>query len=283
MIAAGERLLQGWGLETIRAPHLTDLHPRANYLAGRDEDRAADLSWAWTDPDIDAIFCVRGGYGAIRVIDHLDVDALAAARPKPFFGSSDITVLHDYWQQRLEVPTWFAPMIATPDLQDSADNIESLRRAVLGEGPCELASDEATRALIPGTARGELTGGNLSLLAMGTGSDPSMVGRADGRIVFLEEIHESPYRIDALMQILLRSGYFDHAVGVALGMWVDCGPSYEIRALMKELLEPLGIPVAWGMRLGHGPKVSSFPIGRGVVATLTADERTRLEFDPIGR
>lgn len=283
MIAAGERLLRSWGLEPVRAPHLSEVHPRANYLAGTDEHRAADLTWAWTDPDVDAIFCVRGGYGAIRVIDHLDFDALAAARPKPMFGSSDITVLHDYWQQRLGVPTWFAPMIATPDLQDSSDNIEALRRAVLGDGPCELASDSFTRTLLPGSARGELTGGNLSLLAMSTGSDPAMQGRADGRIVFLEDVHESPYRIDALMQLLLRSGYFDGAVGVALGMWVDCGPGYEIRALMHELLEPLGVPVVWGMRLGHGPRVSSFPIGRGVVARLSADEHPRLEFDPFPR
>lgn len=279
-VAKGESLLRSWGLEPVRGPHALDRHARASdYLAGSDEARAEDLSWAWTDPTIDGVFCVRGGYGAIRVLDHLDAERLAAAEPKPLYGSSDITALHEYWQQRLGVPSWFTPMIATGDLQNSPENIEALRRAVLGEGAWEVASDAETATIVPGAAHGELTGGNVSLLAMSVGSHPSTVGRADGRIVLLEEIHESPYRLDGLMQILLRSGYFDGAVGVGLGTWVDCGPIDEIRALMEELLAPLGVPVVWGLRFGHGPKVSSFPIGRGVTATLTADERPRLELD----
>lgn len=274
-----EALLRSWGLEPVRGAHALDRHERASgYLAGSDVDRAADLSWAWTDPSIDGIFCLRGGYGAIRVLDHLDPEALAAARPKPLFGSSDITALHEFWQQRLGVPSWFTPMIATRDLLDSPGNVAALRAAVLGERPWELLSDDETVTLVPGKATGEVTGGNLSLLVMSTASHPSTIGRAKGRIVLLEEIHESPYRLDGLMHILLRSGYFDGAVGIGLGTWVDCGPLDEIRALMTELLTPLGIPVVWGLRFGHGPDVSSFPIGRGVTATLTAGEQPTLAF-----
>lgn len=276
----GEALLRSWGLEPVLGAHALDRHERASgYLAGSDADRAADLSRAWTDPSIEGIFCLRGGYGAVRLLDHLDTEALAAARPKPLYGSSDITALHEFWQQRLGVPTWFTPMIATRDLLDSPGNVAALHAAVMGERRWELASDDETATLVSGEARGEVTGGNLSLLAMSTGSHPSVVGRAEGRIVLLEEIHESPYRLDGLMQILLRSGYFDGAVGVGLGTWVDCGPLDEIRALMTELLTPLGIPVVWGLRFGHGPDVSSFPIGRGVTATLTADEQPALAFD----
>ncbi|MBN9613828.1 MAG: LD-carboxypeptidase, partial [Actinobacteria bacterium] len=244
LVDAGEALLRSWGLEPVRGPHVLDRHERASgYLAGSDEARTEDLSWAWTDPEIDAVFCVRGGYGAIRLLDHLDAEALVAASPKPLYGSSDITALHEYWQQRLGVPTWFTPMIATNDLQDSPGNIEALRSAVLGDRPWELASDTQTATLVAGEAPGEVTGGNLSLLAMSTGSHPSTQGRAAGRIVLLEEVHESPYRIDGLMQILLRSGYFEGAVGVGLGTWEDCGPLDEIRALMVELLAPLDVPV----------------------------------------
>lgn len=276
----GERLLESWGLVPVRGEHVLDRHSRAEgYLAGSDEARAADLTWAWTDPEIDGIFCVRGGYGAIRIIDHLDERVLAEASPKPIYGSSDITAIHEFWQQRLGVPSWFTPMIATGDLQDSPGNIEALRRAVLGEGRWEVASDEETQTIAGGTASGELTGGNVSLLAMSVGSHPSTLDRTAGRIVLLEEIHESPYRLDALMQILLRSGYFDGAVGVGLGTWVDCGPLDEIRALMDELLSPLGVPVVWGLRFGHGPDVSSFPIGIGVTATLVADYEPRLVLD----
>lgn len=275
-----EQLLRSWGLEPVRGQHVLDRHERASgYLAGSDAARAADLSWAWTDPSIDGVFCVRGGFGAIRVLDHLDVDALAAATPKPLYGSSDITALHEFWQQRLGMPSWFTPMVATNDLLESPFNVEALRRAVLGEGPLELASDADTSTIVPGTARGELTGGNLSLLAMSVGSHPSTLDRARGRIVLIEEIHESAYRIDALMQILIRSSYFEGAVGLGLGTWVDCGPVDEIRDLMTELLTPLGVPVVWGLRFGHGPDVSSFPIGAGVHATLIADSEPRLLFD----
>lgn len=280
LVERAETLIASWGLVPVRGAHVLDRHPRAtSYLAGTDEARAADLTWAWTDPDIDGVFCVRGGYGAIRLLDLLDAEALAAATPKPLFGSSDITALHEFWQQRMGVPTWFAPMIATGELQDSAESIEALRRAVLGLGAWEIASDAQTETIVPGEAHGELTGGNLSLLAMSVGSDASVIGRAHGKIVLIEEVHESPYRIDGLMQILLRSGYFAGAVGVGLGTWEDCGPLDEIKALMEELLTPLGIPVVWGLRFGHGPAVSSFPIGVGVTATLHAAAPATLTLD----
>lgn len=278
-VEEAEALLRSWGLEPVRGRHSLDRHERASgYLAGSDADRAADLNWAWTDPAIDGVFCLRGGYGAIRVLDHLDASALAAAQPKPLYGSSDVTALHEFWQQRLRVPTWFTPMLATRDLLDSVGNIAALRAAVLGERPWEVASDGETVSIVTGEARGEVTGGNLSLLAMSTGSHPSTLDRAEGRIVLIEEIHESPYRLDGLMQILLRSGYFDGAVGVGLGTWVDSGDLEEIRALMTELLTPLGIPVVWGLRFGHGPDVSSFPIGYGVMATLSSDDQPKLSF-----
>lgn len=280
LVEAAESLVESWGLVPVRGAHVLDHHPRAeSYLAGTDEARAADLTWAWTDPEIAGVFCVRGGYGAIRLLDMLDESVLMAATPKPLYGSSDITALHEFWQQRLGIPTWFTPMIATGDLQNSPENVEALRRAVLGQGEWEVVRDNETATIVPGTARGELTGGNLSLLAMSVGSHPSVTERANGRIVLIEEIHESPYRIDGLMQILLRSGYFDGAAAVGIGTWEDCGPLEEVKALMDELLSPLGIPVVWGLRFGHGAKVSSFPIGVGVTATIHADASPRLLLD----
>lgn len=280
MVDKAEALLASWGLAPVRGAHVLDRHPRATtYLAGTDEARAADLTWAWTDPDIDAVFCIRGGYGAIRLLDLLDAERLGAATAKPMYGSSDITALHEFWQQRLGVPTWFTPMIATRDLQDSPANVEWLRRAVFGDGPWEMATDEHTETITPGVAHGEVTGGNMDLLSMSTGTHPSVLGRAAGRIVLLEETHESTYRLDRLLQLLSRSGYFEGAIGIGLGTWEDCGPLPEVRALMEEKLAPLGIPVIWGLRFGHGNKASSFPMGKGVTATLTADDNPRLVFD----
>jgi muramoyltetrapeptide carboxypeptidase len=174
-------------------------------------------------------------------------------------------------------------MIATKDLQDSPENVEALRRAVLGGGPWEVASDDETATIVPGEVHGEITGGNLDLLSLSTGSHPSVIGRAEGKIVLMEEIHESPYRLDRLLQLLLRSGYFDGAIGIGLGTWVDWGPLPEIRALMEETLSPLGVPVIWGLRFGHGARVSSFPIGHGITATLRADDKPALVLDqPAG-
>lgn len=273
-------LVRSWGLEPVLGPHAAERHPRAKrYLAGTDEARAADLMWAWTDPSIDAIFCLRGGYGAIRLLDRLDVTALCAAVPKPLFGSSDITALHEFWQREIGVPTWFAPMVATKDLLDDPHNIESVRKAALGEGPLELSCDGDTATLVSGTARGELTGGNLSLIAMNIGSRSVDPERARGRIVLIEEIEEPLYKLDSLMHALLRSRYFDGVAGIMLGVWTDCGPEHEIRALMEETLAPLGVPVVWGLRFGHGHGVSTFPVGRGVTGTLFADDNPRFAFD----
>lgn len=263
-------LLTSWGLEVVEGPNARRRHPRAkSYLAGTDAERAADLTWAYTDPEISAVFCARGGYGAIRIIDLLNPHTLSAHR-KPLYGSSDITALHEYWQTRLQTPSWFSPMPATSDLLDCPQNIAALHAAVFGISTPQIRLGAETETLCAGEAEGEITGGNLSLLAMSTGSDPTLATRAKGRIVLLEEIHESPYRIDGLLQILLRSGYFAECAGIVLGTWVDCGSVKEIRDLCAELFAPLGVPVVWGARFGHGPRVSTFPIGCGTRMRLRA-------------
>uniref|UniRef100_UPI0018E57C1B S66 peptidase family protein n=1 Tax=Desertihabitans aurantiacus TaxID=2282477 RepID=UPI0018E57C1B len=162
-------LLRGWGLDPVPFPSTTAAHPRASYLAGSDEQRAADLQQAWCDPGHAAVFCVRGGYGAVRVLDRLDVDAMRAAEPKPLFGSSDITALHEWFAERLGVPTWFSPMVATGALLDDEAATADLRRAVLGPAGPRTWTSPAAATLVPGVAEGRLVGGNLSLLAMTLG------------------------------------------------------------------------------------------------------------------
>ena len=123
-------LLQGWGLDPVGYPSATALHPRAAYLSGADDLRARDLEDAWCDPDVAGIFCLRGGYGTVRVLDLLDEERMRAAGPTPLFGSSDVTALHEWLRERLGTPTWFTPMIGTGSLLDDDVAVGSLRSAV---------------------------------------------------------------------------------------------------------------------------------------------------------
>lgn len=265
-------LLTGWGLEPVVADHVRDVHPRASYLAGEDRHRADDLQNMWCDERIDAVFCIRGGYGSVRILDLLDAGKLRAATPKPFFGSSDATALHEYWADNLQVATWFTPMVATDALLEDPAAQANLREALFTPYAGRSYSADAAESLVEGEATGILTGGNLSLLAMTLAAKPAPDNT--GRIALLEDITEDIYRLDALLHTLLRAGWFEGLAGVALGSWLKCGELHEVKALVTELLAPLGIPLVWELGFGHGPGAHSIPLG--VRATLMADRSPRL-------
>jgi len=272
-------LVRSWGLEPVLGAHVGAGHPRADYLSAPDADRAADLQWAWTDPAIDAVFCARGGYGSIRMLDLLDVDALRAARAKPIFGSSDATAIAEFWLERLGVGFWFAPMLATLPMVEDPPAMADLHRAVFEPVLGHEFTSPAATTLVPGTATGRLIGGNLSLLALTLGARdrPPLDNR--GAIALIEEVTEPTYRIDGFLSSLLRAGWFDGVAGIALGSWLDCGPAEEIRALCVELLAPLGVPLVWELGFGHDVAAQTIPLG--ATATLFADERPRLRITSV--
>lgn len=261
---SGLTWLRDWGLEVTVADHVTDRHPDLPYLAGTDTDRAADLQAAWCDPDVDAVLCARGGYGATRVLEHLDWVALAAAAPKPLVGSSDITALHRAFAVHLGVSTVFGPMPATDAFADTA-NRDALHRALFHPDRPTLVTGGG--ALVPGRARGVTVGGNASLLAALTGT-PAGTPVPD-TIVLLEDVDESPYRVDRILTQLGHAGWWRHAAGVALGSWTGCGPEDQLRALFTDRLGDLGIPVAYGLPFGHGPTQATIRLG--APAELDAD------------
>ena len=261
-------LVRQWGLEPIVYPSARATHPRAAYLAGSDAVRAADLQRAWCDTNIDAVFCVRGGYGSVRILDLLDRETLVSAPPKPLFGSSDVTAVHEYWYEQLGVATWFSPMLATAALLDDEAAKSSLHQAIFEPVTGREFSSPTAATIVPGEATGVLSGGNLSLIAMTQGARLRPPPSGVGRIVLLEDVAEEPYRIDGMLTQLLRAGWFDTANGIALGSWHECGDQAEIRALVGELLIPLGIPLVWDLGFGHAPKAHSLPLG--IAATLIA-------------
>jgi len=268
-LAAGALRLRSWGLEVVSGGHVLDRHPRLDYLAGTDADRAADLVRSWCDPAVAAVFAVRGGYGTLRVLHLLDWPAMRAAGPKVLVGSSDLTALHQVLSPALDVVTLFGPMPATPALVEDEEAAEHLRRTLFE--PQSVLTLGRGAPLVGGTARGPLVGGTLSLLVSSLGV-PGVPAPPHGAVVLLEDVHEEPYRLDHFLTHLLRAGWLDGAAGVALGSWLDCGPPEAVREVMADRLGGLGIPVAWEVGFGHGPAAFTVPLG--AVATLDADAGT---------
>jgi muramoyltetrapeptide carboxypeptidase len=265
----GVEVLESWGLRVTLEEHVLDRHPKLPYLAGRDADRAADLQRAWCDPDVDAVFCARGGYGCLRMVDLLDWDTLAAAGPKVFAGSSDVTALHQAVGARLGLATLFAPMISGVLFDEVAQ--EHLRRTLFEPERVLELTGPASTTLAPGTAEGVLCGGNLSLVVAGLGAQDAPPP-PEGAIVLLEDVDEAPYRLDRLLTQLLRAGWFTGVAGIALGSWAGCGELSTVSEVLSDLVGSLGIPAIWELGFGHCAGQLTVPLG--VPARLNADDAT---------
>ena len=275
----GLTVLRDWGLEPVVGLHVLTPHPQLAHLASADEHRIRDFEEAWCDPSLAAVISARGGYGTQRILDRLDWDRLRAAGPKVFVGYSDLTVLHEAMAQRLELATLHGPMTATLSFIEDEPTREHLRRSLFTpEEVLEIGPTAATRTVVPGQARGVTIGGNLSLLAAELGT-PHARASAAGAIVLLEDIDQPPYSLDRLLTQLLRSGWFEGVAGIALGSWTACGDPEEVSTVLRERLEPLGVPLVEELGFGHGPSTPTLPLG--VPAVLDADART-LTYDEPG-
>ena len=268
-IERGLARLRAWGLDPHVMPHALD-RAHAEMFAGSDSDRAADFTQAWCDPAVAAVLCARGGYGASRVIDLVEWDRLQEVGTRWLVGSSDITALHQAVRARLGLATLYGPMVASGIFAGQSPHEPSLAalRSALFDG-VELAKVVADGGYVVsgGRGTGELVGGNLTLLAASIGTRD--VRPATDAIAFLEDVGEQPYRLDRMLTQLLRSGWFDGVRGVVLGTFYDCG---DFEHVLHDRLVGLGVPVAGGFLVGHGPVQLTLPLG--VPATLDADRRT---------
>lgn len=269
-LQAGLDLLRGWDLDPFAAPHVLDRHGELGYLAGTDAERAADLQRAWCDPCVDAVICARGGYGAQRVVDLLDWDAMRAAGPKVFLGFSDSTTLHEAFAVRLGLVTLYGPVAAGIDFVKNARAQEHLRATLFAPETVRILTSDGT-ALAPGRARGVTLGGCLALLATGYGTPHTRPG-ARGGLLLLEDVGERPYAVDRALTQLLRTGWLDGVAGIALGSWAQCGPYEELRPVLADRLGGLGIPVVEELGFGHCDGALTVPFG--VTAELDADTGT---------
>lgn len=266
------------GLEPALYPSCYEAN-RHGYFAADDAQRAKDLQDAFADPAIRGIICIRGGYGAGRLLPMLDWQEIAR-HPKPLFGYSDVTALHIALQQCCGLVSYHAPMPST-EWCDGLDPFTDkyLRRALFGglTGPMDMGDQVET--LVPGRAAGPLCGGNLSLVCDSLGTPWEIDTR--GRILFLEDIGEHTYRVDGMLTQLRNAGKLDDCAGVLLGAWTDCTPEKPERTLtlaeiFEEVIVPAGKPVLAGLACGHVLPTMSLPLG--AMARMDAGART-LEVD----
>jgi muramoyltetrapeptide carboxypeptidase len=246
-------------------------HARARhgYLAGEDRDRLADLNLAAADDSIDGIWCIRGGYGAMRLLDDLDYESWQR-RPKALLGYSDVTALHAAIGGKAGIVTYHAP---TARAELTPFSLDSLRRAVIdGRDSCGVAP--AARTLCKGRARGRLAGGNLALLSALAGTP--YAPRLGGAILVLEDVNESVYRIDRMLTQLRLSGALRRCAGIVFGGFTDIPPepTDETRSLddvLSETAEMARIPCFANAPIGHIRDQWTVPLG--AIAELDADER----------
>ena len=242
---------------------------RTGYFAGTDAERLADLNAALRDPRIDAVWCLRGGYGCMRLLDAVDFDALRAT-PRTLIGFSDITALHAAIGTRASLVTMHGPVARNP-LGDFSRG--SLVRAVARrEDSCGTADD--ARILRGGRAEGRLAGGNLALVAALAGT-PWAPDLRD-TILVLEDVNEAIYRVDRMMMQLRLAGMLDGVRGIAFGQCTDCPEQSDDGArtlddVLSEHAEWLGIPCIAGIPMGHVDDQWTIPLG--APATLDADAR----------
>lgn len=258
-LQAGLDILRGWDLEPVVGPHVLDEHPRFDYLAGTDAGRARDLQEAWCDPSVSAVLCARGGYGALRMVELLDWEAMRAAGPKVFVGYSDITTLHEAFAARMGLATLHGPMVAAMDFLKNTRAQEHLRTTLFAPEQAQVIASGGT-ALVPGRARGVTLGGCLCLLAADIGA-PGVRTSARGGLLFLEDTGEETYRLDRCLTQLLRAGRLEGASGVALGSWVDCEAYDTVRALLLDRLGGLGVPIVEEFGFGHCEGALTVPFG----------------------
>jgi muramoyltetrapeptide carboxypeptidase len=283
-------VLRSFGFKVKAGKYLFQRH---GYLAGQDKERAWDLNAMFADQSVDGIVCLRGGYGSPRILPLLDY-SLIAANPKVFLGYSDVTALLNAIYARSGLVTFHGP-IAKQNFSDYT--LENFKRVLFApQANIELAKpplfektegraekDNRLTVITPGKASGQLIGGNLSLMNKLVGSpyEPDY----QGKLLFLEDVEEAPYRIDGMLTHLRLAGRLNKLAGVVFGKCTDCeasGPaSLSVEQVLKDRLGDLGIPVLSGVMIGHIEDMATIPVG--VMATLdTSKERLFLDEVAVG-
>lgn len=265
------------GLHVKLGKHIDKVH---GYLAGTDEQRLEDLHEMIADPAVKTIIFARGGYGTGRIVDDIDYD-LIKRNPKIYWGYSDITYLHTAIRQKTGLVTFHGPMPVSDIAKDDFDELSAIMFNQLFK-PMTLVYNEKVSSLqtmVPGAAKGELVGGNLSLLASTLGTSYEI--NTKGKLLLLEDIGEEPYRVDAMLNQLKLAGKLDEAAGIIVGDFAEVESELDSTLTMEQVFfdyfSGLNCPVLAGFKIGHC--FPHFAVPLGVKANLSTYTKT-LQIEP---
>lgn len=267
-VAAAISLFESWGLEVVLGDNL---FKEDNQFAGTDTDRLSDFQNALNNTDVKAIIVARGGYGTIRIIDEIDFSTFTK-KPKWIIGYSDITILHCHIHP-MGIETLHATMPINIDLQEESkkDAIETLRKALFGETLSYIAETHPLNK--KGNCKGEIVGGNLSILYSLLGSTSQI--DTNGKILFLEDLDEYLYHVDRMMFSLKRAGMLKGLAGLIVGGMTDMrdnktpfGKTAE--EIISEAVSEYNYPVCFNFPAGHINNNQAIIMGR--VVNLSVEE-----------
>lgn len=269
-VAQAKTLLKSWGLHVVVGKHVFS---QANHFAGTDDERCEDFQKALDDPKISAIWCARGGYGSVRILDKLNWTTFKQ-NPKWIIGYSDITAIHNQAHNE-GVESLHAMMCVnlTKDLSEIEPSISTFKAAVFGKAINYTLEGSPYNKI--GKTQGELVGGNLTMLHTMLGSKSSI--DTSRKILFIEEIGEYKYHIDRMLQSLKRAGYFDNCKGVLVGDMTKLRKNTtlwgtSIEQLILDAVADYDFPVAFNMPAGHEKTNKALILGRMVELEVTKDK-----------
>ena len=263
-------LMESWGLNVVLG---STIYEGYGHFSSTDINREKDFQNAIDDNKIKAIWCARGGYGAMRIIDNINYDNLLK-NPKWVIGYSDITAIHNDIHN-LGVESLHGVMCKSlEDISEDDDSIKKLKDIIFGEGQLKYLI-EGNQYNITGEASGKLVGGNLTLLQSLLQSKSSI--ETTKKIIFIEEVGEYLYHIDRMLHSLKRADYFSKCSGLIIGDFTDIKKNetefgknlYEI---INEIAKEYNFPVMYGFPAGHGQKNLPLILGRNVNITVSKNK-----------
>jgi muramoyltetrapeptide carboxypeptidase len=243
------------------------------YLAGEDRERIEDIHEMFKDRDVKAIFCACGGFGTGRIVSRLDFE-LIRHNPKIFWGYSDITFLHTAIHQQTGLVTFHGPMLSSDiGLNDVHEATKETFRQLFQTEDIDYTYDKSKlETVVEGVASGPVTGGNLTLLVSTLGT--SFEVNTKGKLLFIEDIDEEPYKVDRMVNQLKMANKFNEASGIIIGDFKNCVPKKRERSLtldevLTEHIAGTGKPVLKGFNIGHSSPSIAIPLGsRGTMNTF---------------
>ncbi len=266
-------LLKSWGLNVVTGK---TIGKENHQLAGADWQRATDFQEMLDDPSIKAIWCAKGGYGTVRIVDRIKFDKFKQD-PKWFIGFSDATVLHSHINN-MDIATLHSIMCVSVT-NATAEAKETLRKALFGETlQYSIPNHEFNKT---GKAMGELVGGNLSVLYSIIGSESETDYK--NKILFIEDLDEYLYHIDRMMMNLKRNGYFKNVKGIIVGAMTkmndnDIPWGYDALEIVKDITKDYNIPICFNFPAGHITDNRALIFGKEITLEVT-ETGTKVTFE----